>query len=174
MRKVTVLTSALLVVSSLACAEETIDIDMHALTAQGTGAKIGIIAVKATPKGAEFVPDLNGVPTGLHGFHLHEAPNCGPADKDGQPVPGLAAKGHFDPDNTGVHAGPEGRGHLGDLPVLEADQNGKVAGAVVAPRIKASDLKGHALIIHAKGDNYSDIPDALGGGGARFACGVIP
>lgn len=28
-------------------------------------------------------------------------------------------------------------------------------------------------MIHKGGDNYSDEPAALGGGGARFACGVI-
>ncbi len=29
-------------------------------------------------------------------------------------------------------------------------------------------------MIHAGGDNYSDTPEKLGGGGARVACGVIP
>ena len=28
-------------------------------------------------------------------------------------------------------------------------------------------------MIHAGGDNYSDQPQPLGGGGARIACGVI-
>ncbi|WP_324128836.1 superoxide dismutase family protein, partial [Acinetobacter baumannii] len=28
-------------------------------------------------------------------------------------------------------------------------------------------------MIHAGGDNYSDSPQPLGGGGARIACGVI-
>jgi Cu-Zn family superoxide dismutase len=44
----------------------------------------------------------------------------------------------------------------------------------LAPRIKdIQALKGHALMIHAGGDNYSDQPKPLGGGGARIACGVI-
>ena len=43
----------------------------------------------------------------------------------------------------------------------------------LAPRFKLSELKGHALVIHAGGDNYSDTPEKLGGGGARIACGVI-
>ncbi|MGI9335880.1 MAG: superoxide dismutase family protein, partial [Gammaproteobacteria bacterium] len=30
------------------------------------------------------------------------------------------------------------------------------------------------LMIHAGGDNFSDQPKALGGGGARAACGVVP
>jgi len=29
-------------------------------------------------------------------------------------------------------------------------------------------------MVHAGGDNYSDTPAALGGGGARMACGVVP
>ncbi|MCD3149108.1 superoxide dismutase, partial [Salmonella enterica subsp. enterica serovar Enteritidis] len=30
-----------------------------------------------------------------------------------------------------------------------------------------------SLMIHKGGDNYSHKPAPLGGGGARFACGVI-
>jgi Cu-Zn family superoxide dismutase len=29
-------------------------------------------------------------------------------------------------------------------------------------------------MLHAGGDNYADQPAALGGGGARMACGVVP
>ena len=39
--------------------------------------------------------------------------------------------------------------------------------------LRARDLKGHALMVHEGGDNYSDEPKPLGGGGARVACGVI-
>ena len=47
-------------------------------------------------------------------------------------------------------------------------------GVLIAPRIKSLDaLKGHALMIHAGGDNYADQPAPLGGGGARLACGVL-
>jgi len=45
---------------------------------------------------------------------------------------------------------------------------------VVAPRLKTLDeVKGKALMIHVGGDNMSDSPQPLGGGGERFACGVI-
>jgi Cu-Zn family superoxide dismutase len=44
---------------------------------------------------------------------------------------------------------------------------------VVAPRLKVADLKGKAVIVHAGGDNYADQPAALGGGGARIACGAF-
>ena len=44
---------------------------------------------------------------------------------------------------------------------------------MTANRLKVADVKGRALMIHAGGDNYSDQPKPLGGGGARVACGVI-
>jgi Cu-Zn family superoxide dismutase len=47
---------------------------------------------------------------------------------------------------------------------VQAD--GKSVGEAIAPRIKdAAQLKGKALIIHAGGDNYSNQPEPLGGGG---------
>ena len=115
--------------------------------------------------GVRFTPDLEGIlPAGEHGFHAHVNPDCGSG--------GQAAGGHYDPENTGVHAGPDGNGHLGDLPRLESD-SGRVTAAVVAPRLTLSDLYGRALVIHEGGDNYSDSPAPLGGGGARLACGVV-
>mgnify|MGYP006210031799 CR=1 FL=1 len=36
-----------------------------------------------------------------------------------------------------------------------------------------AEIKGHALMVHAGGDNHADMPKPLGGGGDRMACGVI-
>ena len=44
---------------------------------------------------------------------------------------------------------------------------------VLAPRIKLEQVHGRSLMIHAGGDNLSDTPEKLGGGGARVACGAI-
>ncbi len=93
---------------------------------------------------------------------------------NGARVPAGAAGGHMDPDHTSKHEGPTGAGHVGDLPALEVASNGTATQTLTASRIKdASLLKKHALIIHAGGDNYSDTPAALGGGGGRLACGII-
>jgi Cu-Zn family superoxide dismutase len=147
---------------------------MHRLTQDGTGENLGTIVIAAANTGAAFRLDLHGLPPGPHGFHLHENGNCGPTLMNGTRIPGGAAGGHLDPDHTGLHAGPDGEGHLGDLPVLEVDANGTAKQILAAPRIKDTDvLKGHALIIHLGGDNYSDSPSLLGGGGGRFACGVV-
>jgi len=88
-------------------------------------------------------------------------------------MPGLAAGGHYDPQQTGRHLGPFGEGHKGDLPVLVVEADGTARTPVTAPRLKVADLKGRSLMIHAGGDTYSDEPP-MGGGGGRIACGIVP
>ena len=62
---------------------------------------------------------------------------------------------------------------MGDLPVLNVNSSGHADNTVLAPRLTLNDVKGLAIMIHAGGDNYSDHPKPLGGGGERIACGVI-
>lgn len=71
-----------------------------------------------------------------------------------------------------THAGPGKAGHKGDLPHIMADAEGVAKAKLHAPNLQAKDLKGHSVMIHEGGDNYTDNPP-LGGGGARIACGVI-
>lgn len=152
--------------------------DVFELTEEGKGDKIGTIAAMDIEWGLEerglaLVPDIRkGLSPGNHGFHVHQNASCAPGEKNGKTVPGLGAGGHFDPENTGRHEGPTGDGHLGDLPVLVVNKKGMAILPMVAPRLTTSDLKGHAIIIHADGDNYSDQPKALGGGGSRVACAL--
>ncbi|MDP1602328.1 MAG: superoxide dismutase family protein [Legionella sp.] len=125
---------------------------------------LGNIVFKDTPYGLLISPTLTSLPAGAHGFHLHQNADCGDT--------GMKAGGHFDPQNTNSHQGPYGNGHLGDLPVLIVTAEGNANTPLLAPRLKTTDLDGLAVMIHAGGDNYTDIP-ALGGGGARIGCGVI-
>jgi len=148
-------------------------VKMNLVNEQGLGKDIGTITISEGPKGLIFTPKLTDLTPGLHGFHVHQNPDCAAGMKDGKHVPGLAAGGHYDPAGTGKHEGHEGKGHLGDLPALTAGADGTATTAVVAPRLKLSDVKGRSIMIHAGGDNYSDQPAALGGGGARVACGAI-
>ena len=148
---------------------------LHAITAQGSGPALGTVTITETPAGASFTADLHGLVPGEHGFHVHATGDCGPApDAQGQVMAGQAAGGHWDPVGTKMHHGPEGNGHLGDLPVLTVAADGTAKVTVVAPNIKdLGQLSGKALMVHAGGDNFSDQPKPLGGGGARVACGVI-
>ena len=147
-------------------------IPMDLVDAAGKTAWIGEIKAQDSAYGLVLTPQLRGLPPGLHGFHLHENPSCAPTDKDGKPVAALAAGGHWDPDKTGKHDSPWGDGHRGDLPPLYVDAEGSAIQPVLAPRLKAADLSGRALMVHAGGDNHADHPAPLGGGGARIACGV--
>jgi Cu-Zn family superoxide dismutase len=152
----------------------TLTVTMHKATQDGTGEALGTVVISATKDGATFNLHLHGLPPGPHGFHVHENANCSPTFLYGVRIPAGAAGGHFDPDETGKHAGPMGDGHLGDLPVLEVQSDGTATRTLTAPRIKSIDvLRGHSLIIHIGGDNYSDSPSLLGGGGGRLACGLV-
>ena len=150
------------------------EVQMNLVTPKGIGHSLGTVKITETDKGLEFAPDLKALPPGEHGFHVHAKGSCQPAMKEGKPTAAEAAGGHLDPQNSGKHEGPEGMGHLGDLPVLVVNNDGKATDPVVAPRLKKLDeVKGKALMIHVGGDNMSDKPKPLGGGGARYACGVI-
>ncbi|BBA35603.1 superoxide dismutase [Cu-Zn] [Methylocaldum marinum] len=158
---------AALILCSVADAEE-IRVEMNKIDQTGVGESIGSIVATDTAAGLKLAPDLKGLPSGPHGFHVHEFPDCGVKEKDGKAVPGLAASGHFDPDKSAKHAGPEGDGHAGDLPVLKVASDGTAKEAVTAKRLRLADLEKRSLMIHAEDDNYSDKP-----GGARMACGAV-
>jgi Cu-Zn family superoxide dismutase len=147
---------------------------MYKIDAKGVGPEIGTIMFSITRAGLRIEPALGGLPPGEHGFHIHEKPDCGPGEKDGKVQAGLAAGSHLDPGATGKHMGPEGPGHRGDLPRLKVDANGNATETMFVLRLGLDDLKGHAIMIHEGGDNYSDQPKPLGGGGARIACGIVP
>ncbi len=164
--KLRLITAASLSLFVSVCAAQTITINMYKTSKISDGAKIGTVTVTDTQYGLLIKPKLHNLTPGLHGFHVHQYANCLNM--------GMAAGGHLDPAKTGKHLGPYNKnGHLGDLPVLYVNKAGDANRPELAPRLKVSDLKSHSLMIHAGGDNYSDSPQKLGGGGARIACGVI-
>ncbi|MGH6913297.1 MAG: superoxide dismutase [Cu-Zn] SodC [Geminicoccales bacterium] len=170
---VAVAASALLSLASPGRAEEA-SADMHAVSTEGIGESIGTVQLSDGAAGLTLAVDVQGLTPGEHGFHLHQNGSCEPAaNAEGQMTPALGAGGHYDPESTGEHAGPEGEGHKGDLPVLEVGNDGMAMAEFTAPRLTVADARGKALMIHAGGDNYSDQPQPLGGGGGRVACGVV-
>lgn len=156
-----------------AFADDSIMVTMHAVDRDGTGDAAGEIEITRSKYGLVFTPSLEGLPPGLHGFHVHQNASCAPTEKDGVVTPAGAAGGHYDPDGANKHGTPWGDGHRGDLSALFVDADGKAEYPVLAPRLKRKDLDGHALMVHAGGDNHADHPEALGGGGPRIYCGVV-
>lgn len=173
MKKLSMLVTALALAgaSSAALAE---DVKMSFLTPEGVGKSAGTITLKDTKAGLQFTPHLKGLPPGERGFHVHEKGSCDPGMVNGKTAPGGGAGGHLDPKGTKAHKGPMATdGHQGDLPFITVAADGSATKTVVAPHLKLADVKGRALMIHAGGDNYSDKPEPLGGGGARLVCGVV-
>lgn len=169
----TAMAASLMLATSAAQANETLDVEMHNVSADGVGESIGSVTLEQTEYGLLLTPSLSGLEPGAHGFHVHQNASCEPTENDsGEMTAALSAGGHYDPDETGTHLGPYAEGHLGDLPVLIVNQDGDANVPVLAPRLSMEHMSGRSLMIHAGGDTYADKPH-LGGGGARVACGVV-
>jgi Cu-Zn family superoxide dismutase len=146
---------------------------MNQIDAKGVGKLIGTIRAEDSKKGLVLKIDLKDLPPGDHGFHVHEHGKCDPQEKEAPWQPG------WRPAVTTIRTRPVGtrvrwgRGTWATCRLFKVDASGKVKSKVTAPRLKVADLKGRALMIHEGGDNYSDNPKPLGGGGARIACGVV-
>ena len=103
-----------------------------------------------------------------HGFHIHEAGDCGSGD-------GMSTKGHYNPLGK-PHGNPSSAArHAGDMPALKADANGTAKVDATLDIITVSpgptSVVGKGLIVHAQPDDYKTQP--TGNAGGRVACGVI-
>jgi superoxide dismutase, Cu-Zn family len=145
-------------------------VDMRKISAERVDDSVGSISLSQADQGVKMDIDLQGLPPGEHGSICIR--NCDPAEKDGTMTAGGAAGPHYDSQSAQTHAGPEGQGHLGDLPRFEVANGGTAKVQLIAPRLKLTNMKGRALIIHEGGDTYSDRPE-LGGGKGRIACGIV-
>jgi len=113
--------------------------------------------------------EIHGLAPGSeHGFHIHDKGDCSAPDAS-------SAGGHFNP--GGAQHGRAGTDshHAGDMPSVVADAKGEVkvdlvlAGISVVPG--PVSVVGHAIVLHAKRDDFTTQP--AGDAGPRIACGVI-
>jgi superoxide dismutase, Cu-Zn family len=166
--------ASFLLVSTRTASAATATAIVDSIDATGVGAPLGTVTFTDSAQGLVITPKLYRLRPGEHGFHIHDKGDCGVGMNQGKPAAGFAAGGHYDPAHTKKHLGPlSTAGHRGDLPVLVVDSRGDATEAVTAPHLTVEQIRGRSVMIHAGGDNYSDIPAPLGGGGARIACGVI-
>jgi len=127
----------------------------------------GVVTFEEVDKGIHIVANITGLTQGKHGFHIHEFGDINSED-------GGSAGGHFNP--TGMpHSMPmsENR-HAGDMGNIEADEKGNAHLDYIDPVMKLNgkySIIGHAVIVHAKEDDFKTQP--TGNAGARVGYGVI-
>jgi superoxide dismutase, Cu-Zn family len=137
----------------------------------GQGELVGIVTLAETTDGVRVVAQVHNLPTGYHGFHIHEVGKCEP--------PGFKSAGeHFNPYGA-PHGLKEPKGsHAGDLPNLLVAPDGTGVLVAYAPvvtlRADQNSLfhgGGTAFIVHSQPDDQLTNPS--GNSGDRIACGVI-
>jgi superoxide dismutase, Cu-Zn family len=114
---------------------------------------------------------------GLHGIHFHAIGSCASGA-----APFSEAGGHFDPGPFSSSLPVEANHpyHLGDLPNLVVDQQGRGRLRTITSRITLVDspttifdADGTAVIIHELTDQIAAGGTGPQTGGGRLACGVI-
>ncbi|WPL18382.1 Superoxide dismutase [Cu-Zn] precursor [Thiorhodovibrio winogradskyi] len=132
------------------------------------GNKVGEITMAETPNGVLLYAKLDGLPSGVHAFHLHETGLCEPPFK--------SAGGHLTGETPRAHGYiPEAGPHLGDMPNIHVPDSGQL-NLEVMTRVSDMDAQifdddGAAVVIHQGPDDYQSQP--AGAAGPRIACGVI-
>jgi superoxide dismutase, Cu-Zn family len=162
------------------------DDDLTARLVDPQGKQVGTVKISDADDGLEIAVEVEGLPPGFHGFHVHAIGKCEPnsANPTDPSMVGnfLSAGGHI-----GAGATDHGK-HAGDLPVLYVDQSGKGSLKTVTDALTRGDLTdadGSAVMVHADADNYANIPTRYapggpdqmtrntGDAGGRIACGRV-
>jgi Cu-Zn family superoxide dismutase len=112
---------------------------------------------------------VSGLTPGEHAFHLHEKGDCSAPDA-------TSAGGHWNPTGEGHGKWGTHPFHRGDVANLVADASGNATLTFTTELWSVGgdpsrDVVGHALVIHAKPDDFTTQP--TGNAGGRVACGVI-
>ena len=94
------------------------------------GKAVGRVMLTQMPKGVLIRAELAGLPSGWHGFHIHDVGNCAP--------PFSSAGPHLNPGND-KHGLVEGGSHAGDLPNVHVGADGRAMAEMIAPHLSLSE-----------------------------------
>jgi Cu-Zn family superoxide dismutase len=134
------------------------------------GLPAGSVLVTAAGDELTLSVAATGLSQGVHGIHLHTTGTC--------TAPGFtSAGGHLNPMGKQHGTSNPAGSHLGDLPNLTIDAQGrgafsaKLAGTRSETEASLFDSDGTAVVIHASPDDYRTDPS--GNSGERIACAVL-
>ena len=132
------------------------------------GSKVkGYVSFEKVRGGVRVTATVEGLSTGLHGFHVHEFGDCTSPD-------GNSAGGHINPMDAPHSAPTADKRHVGDLGNIEAKGDGPAKYETVDKMMALEgphSIIGRSVVVHAQADDFKTQP--TGGSGARVACGVI-
>ena len=150
------------------------------------GTEVGTVRFTDADGGLQVSVEVDGLPPGFHGFHVHSIGVCEP-DSPNPADP--AVTGDFLSAGGHLGGGEADHGaHAGDLPTLFVDASGAGSLTTVTDALTAADLTdddGGAVMVHAGRDNYANVPERYapggpdemtrntGDSGGRIACGTV-
>ena len=167
----------------------------HAMLRDANGAGVGYVKFTrqngTTLVDATFNADSHVTKNAFHGFHIHA--NNDPSNKAGCVADAkmaskdwfVSADGHLSKDGQ-THGS-----HQGDMPSPLIGKNGSGHLTFTTDRFTPADVVGKAVILHAKPDNFGNVPvggdteqytanqgavektTKTGNAGDRVACGVV-
>lgn len=134
-----------------------------------SGESIGNATFTQGAIGAMMKIEIENLPAGWHGFHIHSVGTCEAHDHF------KSASGHIGKSDDKEHGylnekGPE----KGDLPNIYVHEDGTAKLELFIPQLDIADMMdedGSSLMIHINPDDHMTQP--IGGAGDRIACGVI-
>ena len=150
------------------------------------GTEVGTVRFTDADGALQVSVEVDGLPPGFHGFHVHAIGVCEP-DSPNPADP--AVTGDFLSAGGHLGGGEADHGaHAGDLSVLFVDESGAGSLTAVTDALTAADLTdddGSAVMVHAGRDNYANVPERYapagpdemtrntGDSGGRIACGTV-
>ncbi|MBS4168392.1 superoxide dismutase family protein [Parachlamydia sp. AcF125] len=126
----------------------------------------GSITFTETKEGVLIVANIQGLPPGKHGFHVHEFGDCSAPDAS-------SAGGPYEPAHPKTRAENTER-YISDLGNLEANEKGHAFYERLDRVITLNgpnSILGKSVVIHQNEDDFKIHP--AGSLGKRMACGLI-
>lgn len=170
-RVLTLLPALMLATTAMAQAPETAPETAVASFVDADGEAAGTAELSALPGGGVLIRiEVGGLPEEAWvAFHVHETGSCDAATDH------ESAGGHFNPgDKDHGYLAANGP-HAGDMPNQYVPEGGTLRAEVFNPAVTLAEgdagIRGRALMIHAKADDYESQPS--GDAGDRLACAVI-
>jgi Cu-Zn family superoxide dismutase len=162
------------------------DGELTARLVDPAGAEVGTATFSDAEGGLEVSVEVEGLPPGFHGLHVHAIGACEP---DSLNPTDSSMRGDFFSAGGHIGAGATDHGgHAGDLPVLYVNRSGAGSLTTVTDALTRADLTdgdGSAVMVHAGRDNYANVPERYapagpdgttrntGDAGGRIACGPV-